>query len=487
MKRREFLALSGVASAQTAAPARSLATDHQRPKFHFLPAANWMNDPNGPIYWKGRYHLFYQHNPHGPFWASMHWGHAVSMDMVHWRHLPVALAPSANGADKDGVWSGCCVVNNGVPTMLYTGTKPEVQCLAMARNDELTSWRKRPQPVIAAPPEGMKVTGFRDPCVWQEDELWKMALGSGIAGVGGMVLLYESPDLVNWRYVQPIFEGKLDARVQSKNPVATGEMWECPSLFPLGTKHVLFVSTQSGTPGWLGSYKEGRFVSESPMRVDWSNLYYAPITQLDEQGNRIVWGWIREKRDGAAQRAAGWSGVMSLPRVMSLDNRGRLEMRFAGQLRRLRGRRHNFVNLWVPSSEPLRLPEIQGDALEIQAEIELQDSDECGIQVLAATDGSESLPITYTRAQSKLSMQQTAANQNGNLVLGAGENLRLHVYVDCSVVEVIGNRRTAVTDRFYAKPDSTGIALFSRGGSARVKSLTIHELKSISDDRLTST
>ena len=84
-----------------------LAADHQRPKVHFLPAANWMNDPNGPIYWKGRYHMFYQHNPNAAVWGDMHWGHAVSSDMIHWRHLPMALAPTHGGIDKDGVFSGC--------------------------------------------------------------------------------------------------------------------------------------------------------------------------------------------------------------------------------------------------------------------------------------------------------------------------------------------------------------------------------------------
>src|ERR1700727_2492966 len=122
MRRREFLALAGSARlAAAAAPAAKLAADPQRPQYHFLPGANWMNDPNGPIYWQGKYHMFYQYNPNGAFWGDMHWGHAESGNRGHGKPLPMALAPTPGGADKDGVFSGCAVIDNGVPTVIYTG------------------------------------------------------------------------------------------------------------------------------------------------------------------------------------------------------------------------------------------------------------------------------------------------------------------------------------------------------------------------------
>ena len=109
------------------------AMDMHRPRYHFLPPANWMNDPNGLIQWQGKVHMFYQHNPDAPFWALMHWGHAVSEDGVHWTHLPIALAPTSGGPDKDGCFSGCAVDNDGVPTLVYTGVRPECQCIARIR------------------------------------------------------------------------------------------------------------------------------------------------------------------------------------------------------------------------------------------------------------------------------------------------------------------------------------------------------------------
>ncbi|GAC1461444.1 MAG: hypothetical protein PVSMB2_23680 [Ktedonobacteraceae bacterium] len=105
---------------------KELADDPHRPHSHFLPPANWMNDPNGLIHWKGRYHLFYQHNPHGAFHEKIHWGHALSSDLVHWTDLPIALTPTPGRADADGCWSGCAIDNHGTPTLLYTGILPRL-------------------------------------------------------------------------------------------------------------------------------------------------------------------------------------------------------------------------------------------------------------------------------------------------------------------------------------------------------------------------
>ncbi|HLI76244.1 MAG TPA: glycoside hydrolase family 32 protein, partial [Acidobacteriaceae bacterium] len=98
-----------------------LARDPRRPQFHLLPKRNWMNDPNAPVYWKGRYHMFFQYNPDGAIWGDMHWGHAVSPDMVHWKHLPVALAPTPGGPDAEGCFSGTAVIDGDEVAVLYTG------------------------------------------------------------------------------------------------------------------------------------------------------------------------------------------------------------------------------------------------------------------------------------------------------------------------------------------------------------------------------
>jgi len=168
-------------------PGSTLATDPRRPQYHLLPAANWMNDPNGPIYFKGHYHMFYQYNPNGAFWGDMHWGHAISPDMIRWRHLSVALAPTPGGPDAEGCFSGTAVVQDGRVVFVYTGVRTvpkdqatindgvnsfrETQCLATADNSSLTEFTKLAEPVIETPPAGMKVTGFRDPSPWRQGDV----------------------------------------------------------------------------------------------------------------------------------------------------------------------------------------------------------------------------------------------------------------------------------------------------------------------------
>jgi beta-fructofuranosidase len=484
MRRRTFLTLP--AAAALAQESAKLAVDHQRPKYHFLPAANWMNDPNGPIYWKGKYHMFYQYNPHGAFWGTMHWGHAVSTDMIYWKHLPIALAPTPGGPDKDGVFSGCTVDHDGVPTIVYTGTKPEVQCIATSR-DELQTWKKDARnPVIPGPPPDLQVTGFRDPCVWREEDTWYMALGSGFAGVGGAVLLYKSPDLIQWTYMHPLCVGKMDKNATGKGPVATGEMWECPSFFPLGDKHVLFVSTQGGTPYFIGTYKDFKFEPEVEGHLDYG-AYYAPISQLDAQGKRIVWGWIQERRSVQTQRAAGWSGCLSLSRVLSIRSDGKLGIEPAPQYRALRQGRQNILNIAIPDGKPARIPGVSGDCLELRAEIDPGDAEEYGIQVCCSPDLLENTLIVHNRTNNRLSGPSPKPSQNGNLMLAEGEPLRLNIFVDCSVIEVFANGRTCLTERAYTnRPENIGVALYARGGSAKLKSMQVYEMKSISKDRMTT-
>ena len=366
LSRRTFLQLSGAAAFASswrqlrlstanpdiAALCRELASDPLRPQYHLMPAHNWMNDPNGPIYYRGRYHMFHQYNPQAAVWGNMNWAHATSEDMIRWKHEPIALSPTPGGPDRDGVFSGSAVLDNGKPTVIYTAVAPpatpdeatlrdgahtwrETQCLAVAQDDSLRTWKKLPEPVIAAPPAGLAVTGFRDPCLWREGNLWMLILGSGVSRKGGVILLYSSPDLRNWTYLHPLVEGAT-TDIKSVNPVDSGEMWECPDFFPLGNKHVLLISTMGKVRWKVGTYANQRFTPEKEGVVDWGS-YYAAKTMLDADGNRILWGWIPETRPDAELIAAGWAGVMSLPRVLSLSSENDLQMEIAPAAQRLRG------------------------------------------------------------------------------------------------------------------------------------------------------
>ena len=219
---------------------KCVSDDPQRPVYHFLPPANWMNDPNGAIYWKGLYHLFYQHNPNDAVQDTIHWGHAVSEDLVHWRHLPIALAPTPDGPDRDGCYSGAAVDNNGEPTIVYHAV-PDGICLATSR-DDLRTWEKSPQnPVIGQPSPGDPWSPHA--CgVWREDDTWYLLSGFGVGAARKALgvsrdacFMFRSKDLVHWEYMHLLYE--------------PGEESDCacPDFFPLGDKHMLlFTSHRRG-------------------------------------------------------------------------------------------------------------------------------------------------------------------------------------------------------------------------------------------------
>jgi len=473
-----------------------LAADPHRPQYHFLPPANWMNDPNGLIQWQGRYHLFYQHNPNGPLWGTIHWGHAVSDDLVHWTDLPLALAPTPGGPDQDGCFSGCAVDNNGIPTLVYTGVRPERQCIATSR-DELLTWEKYVgNPVIVAPPQHLEATGFRDPCVWREGDAWHMLIGSGIQGVGGAALLYKSCDLVHWEYMNPILVGDKD----EAKPLRTGTMWECPDFFPLGDKHVLIISAHQDKPLYalyfVGTYADQRFTPALVRKLDFGDThFYAPRTLLDHRGRRIMWGWISEARSEEAQRAAGWSGVMSLPRVLSMRRDASLGIEPAPEVALLRARHYHLRHVDLTPTSPGILEGLRGDCLEIIVEFEpwhVGDSgvaQQFGIAVRCSPDGAEQTQILYDRHARRLAIDRERASlsrdvdrgrQEGRLEVSAGESLRLHIFVDRSVVEVYANGRACITSRIYpSRADSLGLHPLALGGRIGIGSMDVWQMNSI--------
>jgi beta-fructofuranosidase len=514
--RRDFLAgLIGTAAVSTlgknlsVAPVLAstvpagLAKDPRRPQFHLLPAANWMNDPNAPIYWQGNYHMFYQYNPNAAVWGDMHWAHAMSQDMVHWRHLPIALAPTPGGPDAGGCFTGTAVVDGDRVAVLYTGVVPtpedkatirdgvhsmrETQCLAIGSGKDLTTWTKIPQPVIAAPPEGLNVSGFRDPSPWRQGDRWYMVVGSGIRGERGAVLLYESTDLRHWKYLHIAASG-VGKGTKALNQVDSGDMWECPDLFPLGDKHVLIYSSE-GKAIWQSGVldpKELLFHAEHQGILD-SGSYYAPKTQLDRAGNRILWGWVLETRPVQEFGAAGWAGMMSLPRVLTLDGNGQLNMQVADEVRALRQKEQHFERSSDEAQNQrqiatMRLPDCCGEILCTTG----LDTNSFGFEIANPDlhDASSWLSVHYDTAQPD---QITIDGKPLPVRLTPKGKLELHFYIDGSVIELFVNKQFAFTKRFYYPGSSappTGIRI--TGTTALISTLSIWSLTPISSDRLTT-
>jgi beta-fructofuranosidase len=505
LSRRIFLQLSAAALTPRwlhAAPSNQtvlcnkLANDPLRPQYHLLPAHYWMNDPNGPIFYNGRYHMFHQYNPQAAIWGNMNWAHATSADMIHWEHEGIAISPTPGGPDRDGVFSGSAVLDHGKPTMIYTAVAPpateaaatlrdgahtwqETQCLAVAADDSLRSWEKLAEPVIAAPPAGLAVTGFRDPYVWRESENWMLALGSGVKRKGGMVLLYTSQDLRHWTYLHPLLEGTA-SNANTVNPVDTGDMWECPDFFPLGNKHVLLISTMGKVLWKVGTYSNQRFTPEKEGVVDWGS-YYAAKTMLDKNGNRILWGWIPEKRPDADLIAAGWAGAMSLPRTLSLSAENELQTEVAEVAKQLRTS-PTIIARETNAADRKRLL----DALRINdlcAELDLQlqpHSDSFAINLQSETgENFATLTIPNKSGARELKVNNVTAP----LLDPAGSPVNLHLFLDGSVLEVFANKTTSLTVRIY-QPPATPLRLKVEG-NADLTTLDAWQMNPISKDRLT--
>jgi len=508
--RRSFLYHSGAAALVSALPSlrcaaadspaqtlqRKLAADPLRPQYHLMPAANWMNDPNGPIYFRGRYHMFFQYNPNAPVWGDMHWNHATSPDMIHWHHEPVAIAPTPGGYDRDGVFSGSAVLDHGVPTAIYTGVMPpandgeatlrdgqhtwrEVQCLATSSDPDLRTWKKLPEPVIPYPPPGLEVTGFRDPTPWREGDSWLLTVGSGFKNRGGAVLLYRSSDLRHWTYLHPLVEGSGNGQT-TINPVDKGEMWECPDFFPLGGKHVLLMSTVGKVRYKVGTYKDLRFYPEKDGVVDWG-AYYAAKTMLDRGGSRILWGWIPETRPEAEHRAAGWAGAMALPRILSLNADNELQMDVAPVAKTLRATNTRVSKDMSAAAreEALSGLRIKDLAAEISAEFQPKSNGSCSLTL--RPDSGEAF-ATITVSAKGDGWQLDAPGFSAPLSQPANRPLRLHLFLDGSVLEIFANGTTVATARIYKAPTSP----LRIETSGELVALDVWQVQPISKDRLTT-
>jgi beta-fructofuranosidase len=448
------------------APAKrqKLANDPHRPCFHFLPPSNWMNDPNGLIYWQGQYHMFYQHNPNNPFWGDIHWGHVVSDDLVHWKDLPPALIPDASPVDNGGCWSGCAIDNNGVPTFFYTGVKNGVQGTCVATSDaDLIRWQKdEANPIVVAPKlPGYNQTQYRDPYLWREGDTWHQVIGTEVRG-RGEVLLYRSSNLRDWEYLHPLIPDEIRSSLEDG-----ADICECPNFFALGDKYVLIFSVWRNhvlhyPVAFVGEFKDLRFYPESMQRLDWGQYcFYAPLS-FKTNDRRLMFGWLQEQRSKEEQIAAGWSGVMSLPRVLTIEN-GRLKLDFAPELQLLRKDELELSNFALGNTQTLE--GMKSDRLELQATFSKSTAQHSGVIL---HHGDEKIVVAVDWSTNELVVETPQQAYRGTFAQ-LTDKVDLHLFADNSVLELLANREVALTCRVYPKQTGGRVELFSEGGSQIVK------------------
>jgi len=455
--------------------------DRFRPRYHFTAPKNWLNDPNGLIEWNGNFHLFYQHNPFGPLWGNMHWGHAVSTDLVHWQHLPPALAPTPGGPDSEGCFSGCAIDLGDHVALMYTGVcENDVQrpCLATNSDAMLQTWSKfTGNPVITEPPPDLDIVFFRDHTVWWEDGAWYQGIGSGIVGEGGTVLVYRSSDLENWEYLHPLLVG--DAR--QTVPFSTGTGWECPDFFTVDGQHGLIFASHDNSGlnvAWMtGEYRNQRLAPARTGLVDGGPSFYAPQSFTDKAGRRIMIGWLRERRSDGEQVLAGWSGAMTLPRVLHIASDGGLIAAPAPEAMALRSK-HVRIRPESTSKDEI-VGGVRGMALEIEATFGTPVTP-VGMTVARAADRSEETIVLFDPVARTLSLDTTGSSTDpeveGMLSVAQVEfaiegSITIRVFLDHSIIEVFLNDRICISDRIYpASPESDEVSI---RGARHLQSLDV--------------
>lgn len=491
--------------AQLIENARSLKSlmrsDPHRPIYHFVapegPAMPF--DPNGAIYWKGKYHLgfIYQKTPNSDpeAWSpdsGLVWGHVVSTDLLHWTQYPDMLGLDDGGPEK-GIFSGGAFLSkDGRPHLIYHGYGPNANFIADAIDDELKAWKKRHKPVLAPldPNDPTKAVAGHystfDPFAWFDktaDCYYQIS--------GGMKpALFKSKDLEDWAYLGDLIDRSNTMRHASEDVA-------CPAFFALGGKSVLlFTSHQLGVQYYIGSFDSDRFTPERHGRMNWPGGTFFTAEHLqDGQGRTILWGWVVERKPKHLPYY-GWYGVMSLPRVLALGDDGQLRINPPDELKTLRLEEIRDEDAYLPPHSARTL-KARGKSIELQLEISGAENAPAGLKVFASPDGREETTILYDPVNKELVVDfskssitgpvslssnvfstvvaghpETVSQQRAPLALKAGESLKLDIFLDRAVIEIFANGVQCVTQVVYPELEaSTGVVIFSGEDAISVKGI----------------
>lgn len=488
---RHFILLSPLILLLSCGPKEHRFTAEQhRPLFHFTPPSGWMNDPNGLVYHNGEYHLFYQHYPDSTVWGPMHWGHAVSRDLITWQHLPIALYPDTLGY----IFSGSAIADEKNVSGLQTSTTPplvafftydkqgyETQALAYS-NDNGRTWQKYDKnPVISNPGE----KDFRDPKVFYHTESGNYILS---LAVKDHIEFYRSANLLNWEKT-----GEFGREYGSH-----GGVWECPDLFPLTdpetgiTKWILLVSINPGGPNggsatqyFVGSFDGRTFTcDDAPAVVRWLDYgpdNYAGVTWNNAPGNRRIFiGWMSNWNYGQVVPTQTWRSAMTLPRELHLKNTSSGYHVAAQPVAETHALRQQEQTLHADQTYSFN------GLAELMLNFNLTpDADEMGIEFFNSKN--EKLRIGYNHATQQFYIDRSGAGSNNFSEKFTGVNLAsrlsdkpqltLHLIIDVASIEVFADEGlTSMTAIFFPSENFNRFRLY---GVKSFQSGSWYELKSV--------
>lgn len=470
----------------------------ERPLFHLTPYIGWMNDPNGFSFYNNKYHLFYQYNPYDTKWDSMHWGHAVSDDMLSWEYLPAALAPDTE-YDSAGCFSGSSVeLADGKQLLMYTGVCKEnnskkelqTQCIAVGNGVDYEKYANNPVLTADDLPKGMSRYDFRDPKIWRSSGIGYNCVVVACNKQGnGAILLYKSPNALKWSF----------CGILTKNKKLFSKMWECPDFFELDGKNVLILSSQdmrsdgfknfekNGVFYLLGKYSESdnEFTIEDRAPVDYGKDFYAPQTTVTPDGRRVMIGWLQNWSDVNAHKNKNfyWIGQMSLPRELSVK-KGRLFQKPISELEKYRCQKVQYSNL--PVCGNISVDGINGRVIDLELVIKPKDKKNIfsSFEIKFAQKEDTYSSLIYYPNKSLLKYKRmyqadkaSKTDEQKCYLVSSDIILKLRIILDKYSAEIfINNGEQVISTVLLNEPDCDGISF--NADSEVILDITKYTLKS---------
>ncbi|WP_423129879.1 glycoside hydrolase family 32 protein [Gaoshiqia sp. Z1-71] len=481
---------------------QELSVDKHRPCYHFISPEGKLNDPNGLCFWKGNWHLFFQAYP--PEDPRQHWGHAVSNDLIHWNDLPYAIYPNP----EEMVFSGSTWVEENRVIAMYHGVNAG-SMVAISEDPLLLNWTKISGKAVITDPDpsdGLPYSTW-DPNIWKKgDKYYSLIGGNRYTGPGGKKVranfLFESTDLLNWKYLYPFVENDRYSLI--------GDDGSCPYFWPIGNKGkyiLLYFSHKSGGKYLIGDYDK---LNDKFYVTDGGNFnhgpasrggVHAPSAYPDGEGGVIA---IFNMNTGKEIGESNYTELMTLPWRLTLDENEKLEISPAGNYTALRKKHIAVPEMNLPANKEIVLPGISGKALEIDLTLDLKEASAVELNVLRSPNKEEYTRVTFyhdggylirdysgpairTSAVSVDNLNSSLSDQvnfripeTADVQIKEGELVNLHVFIDCSIVEVFVNDRQCVALRAYPdRDDSRGVSIKACGKDAVLKSLDAWEMKNI--------
>lgn len=459
----------------------------ERPGFHLSTRVGWLNDPNGFSYYEGKYHLFYQYHPYDPYWGPMHWGHAVSEDLLHWEYLPAALAPDQD-YDRDGCFSGSAVtLPDGRHLLMYTGVKrisigdgkfcdEQTQCLAVGDGIDYVKCANNPILDKKDIPEGCSIADFRDPKMWEnEDGSYSCVLANRAEDGSGQLLLYTSQDGFDWKFKS----------VMIQNHNRFGVMWECPDVFELDGKTVLLCSPMdmlpegfeyhngNGTLCLIGEMDEktGTFTPQHNQAIDYGIDFYATQTILTPDGRRVMIAWMQNWDTSRLHpEETPWFGQMTLPRELSVKN-GRLYQNPVRELEKLRCNKVEYRDFVF--TDTVTLDGIEGRRIDMEIELSSLNENELyrKFAVRFAQGDRYHTAVSFRPYESILKVdrkfsgsRRAAIHQRRSQVRSVNGKIKLRLILDRFSAEIfVNDGEQVMTITMYTDQAADQISFFADG------------------------